>query len=159
MSDIDGPRRLRRPHERGSAVVEAALVIPILLLLVMSVLEFGRLFYAKITVENAVRQAARFAITGNVKDDPNNPGNNLPRAEAIKQYLINHAPAVQIDKTKITVDPPDGGAPGQIVKVTVEHTFDFVTPLIGAFFPGGQYKFRYTTTTKNEPAFTGKKQT
>jgi hypothetical protein len=155
MRKTEGLRR----RERGSALVETAIVLPLLLLLLVSIIEFGRLFYTKITVESAVRQATRFAVTGNRKADPTNPDQDLPRAEAIKQYLVEHAPAVKIDKTKITLDPANGGEPGEIVKVRVEHRFEFVTPLIANLFDGGEYNFSYTATMKNEPKFSDKRRT
>jgi hypothetical protein len=164
LSNVTGAgtrcRRVGRSHgELGSALVEAAIVLPLLLLLIVSILEFGRLFYTKITVESAVRQATRFAVTGNKKEDPMNPGQDLPRPEAIKQYLVEHAPAVDIDPAKIVLDPASGGGPGDIVKVRVEHTFEFVTPLIANFFDNGDYTITYTATMKNEPKFTEKRRT
>ncbi len=154
-----GARARKDWGRRGSTLVEAALVLPLLLLLLFAILEFGRLFYTKITVENATRQAGRFAVTGNVKENPEAPGKNLPRQEAIRDYLIEHAPGVSIDRARIVLEPADGGGPGQSVTIRVEHTFEFVTPLIGTLFEGGAFDFRYSTTMKNEPVFTEKTRT
>src|SRR5689334_10681817 len=54
------PRRARR----GQTMVEFALTLPILLLLIFGIVEFGRIFQAWVTIQNAARTAARFAITG-----------------------------------------------------------------------------------------------
>ncbi|MEA3338815.1 MAG: TadE family protein, partial [Chloroflexota bacterium] len=54
----DGERR------KGQGIVEFALVLPILLLLLFGIIEFGRIFQAWLTIENAARQAARFAVSG-----------------------------------------------------------------------------------------------
>lgn len=52
-----------RQRERGAAVVEFALVVPLLLLLVFGIIEFSILFYDKAVITNASREAAReFAI-------------------------------------------------------------------------------------------------
>jgi Flp pilus assembly protein TadG len=51
----------RKKHEEGQAIVEFALVLPIFLLLVMGILDFGWLFYNYISVENSARNAARIA--------------------------------------------------------------------------------------------------
>jgi Flp pilus assembly protein TadG len=48
---------LRR--SRGQAIVETALLLPILMLLVMGSADLGRVFYYSIAVTNAVREAAR----------------------------------------------------------------------------------------------------
>jgi Flp pilus assembly protein TadG len=44
---------------RGQAIVETALLLPILMLLVMGSADLGRVFYYSIAVTNAVREAAR----------------------------------------------------------------------------------------------------
>lgn len=49
------------PNEKGQALVEAALIIPLLLLLVLGVFEYGRAMYAQNTLNNAVRAGARNA--------------------------------------------------------------------------------------------------
>jgi hypothetical protein len=46
-------------------MVEFALVLPILLMLIFGIIEFARLFYAWIIVENAARFGVRYASTGN----------------------------------------------------------------------------------------------
>jgi Flp pilus assembly protein TadG len=54
---------MRRPHvrhaRRGQAIVETAMVLPILMLLVMGSADLGRVFYYAVSVTNAAREAAR----------------------------------------------------------------------------------------------------
>lgn len=53
-------------NDRGAVAVEFALVLPVLLLALVGVVEFGRVFNAQIVLTNAAREGARtFAITGN----------------------------------------------------------------------------------------------
>lgn len=47
--------------EEGQAVVEFALVLPLLILLIFGMVDFGWLFYNKIEVNNASREGARYA--------------------------------------------------------------------------------------------------
>jgi hypothetical protein len=47
--------------ENGQAAVEFALVLPIFLLLIFAIIDFGWLFYNYINVENSARNAARIA--------------------------------------------------------------------------------------------------
>lgn len=47
-------------NEDGQALVEFALVLPILLLLIVAVIDFGWIFMAKIRVTNAARETARY---------------------------------------------------------------------------------------------------
>ena len=53
----------KRRYLQGQSLVEMALVIPILLVLVISALEFGRLFYTKIVITNAAREGAYYLST------------------------------------------------------------------------------------------------
>jgi hypothetical protein len=61
-----GRRRVRRARgERGSALVELAFAIPILLLLVFGTIEFGVAFNDNIALRQGVREAARQGAVGN----------------------------------------------------------------------------------------------
>src|SRR5438105_7487728 len=61
MAHIGRPKSANR--QRGSAAVEAALVIMPTLALCFSLLDFPLMIFIQNTVENAVREGARFAIT------------------------------------------------------------------------------------------------
>jgi hypothetical protein len=54
----------KRSRTPGQALVEFALALPVLLLLLFGVIEFGRLLQAWLTVQNAARFGLRFAVTG-----------------------------------------------------------------------------------------------
>jgi hypothetical protein len=58
-----------RRKKRAQAMLEFALVLPVLLLILIGVIEFARLFYAWIIIENATRFGIRYAITGNYNPD------------------------------------------------------------------------------------------
>jgi Flp pilus assembly protein TadG len=49
-------------RRRGNALIEAALVLPILLALAFGTVEFGHFFYCKHTLQGAARDGARVAI-------------------------------------------------------------------------------------------------
>ena len=57
LRESDGaPPTRARPH-RGQTLVEFALTLPILLLLLFGIIEFGRIFQAWVTLQNAARTA------------------------------------------------------------------------------------------------------
>lgn len=59
-----------RADRTGAAIVEMAVVAPVLILLVLGVLEFGRAFMASHLITNASREGARMAILdGNTNAD------------------------------------------------------------------------------------------
>lgn len=51
-----------RRDDRGAAAVEFALVVPILLLILIGIINFGFVFAQQISLNNAARQAARYAV-------------------------------------------------------------------------------------------------
>ena len=61
-------RRLR--DTAGTSIVEAAIITPLLLLLTLSIVDFGALFYVYLALENGVSQATRFGVTGNADGRP-----------------------------------------------------------------------------------------
>src|SRR6476469_3301297 len=50
-----------KPRYRGQALVEFALVLPVLVILLLSIIQFAFIFAAQTGVTNAVREAARLA--------------------------------------------------------------------------------------------------
>jgi Flp pilus assembly protein TadG len=52
----------RRRNERGANIVEAAIVIPLLVLLLIGVVDFGRAYFAYITIINAAREGANWGV-------------------------------------------------------------------------------------------------
>jgi Flp pilus assembly protein TadG len=55
---------LHSRRRTGQTLAEFAITLPILLLLLFGIIEFGRIFQAWVTLQNAARAAARYATTG-----------------------------------------------------------------------------------------------
>src|SRR5688572_23423303 len=58
-----GLRALLQPRTRGQALVETALLLPIILILLLGAIDFGRLFFGWTNIHQAVRIGANFAAT------------------------------------------------------------------------------------------------
>lgn len=58
-------RKILRRKQSAQGLVEFALAIPILLLLIFGIIEFGRFLQAWLALENGARFGVRYAITGN----------------------------------------------------------------------------------------------
>ena len=143
-------RRLRR-RERGQALIEFVLAIPIAVFLIIASVEVGRHFYTRVTARHAVQEAARYAITGQQLTDPNT-GAPIGRAQSITQTLQDKATALNILVTDITLNPADGGAPDQILEISLTYTYEFGPALAPLFFP--QFMdITLKSTVKNEPVF------
>lgn len=54
----------RLPSDRGAAAVEMALVLPVLLMLLVGIVEFGQAYYTKIALTSAARDGARALALG-----------------------------------------------------------------------------------------------
>jgi hypothetical protein len=143
----------------GTSLVEAALVTPLLLLLTFSVADFGVLFYVYLALENGVSQATRFAVTGNVLNDPANPGTPLSRVASIELAMQQATPTLTIADSAFTFSHmdeggaawiPGDGAPNQLEKVSVSYTWTFLNPMLSVFFPGGQITINVDSSMKNE---------
>jgi Flp pilus assembly protein TadG len=143
----------------GNSLVEAALITPLLLLLTFSIADFASVFYVYLALENGISQATRYAITGNVMEDPDNEGEQLSREESIRLAMREATPTLTLDDDAFTFQYlPDGeetwvngtGEPGDIVKARVDYTWNIMTPLIRPFFDGGQVQLRVESAMKNE---------
>jgi TadE-like protein len=115
--------RTGRAPDRGAAVVEAALVFPLLLLLMFGIIDFGRMLNAQIKISEAAREGAR--------------------ALSLNESAGDRVTAVLGGMTGYTVDGSDGCAsnppPGDDATVVVDYDFSFITPvgaLAGAFGNG-----------------------
>jgi Flp pilus assembly protein TadG len=87
------PRRGRS----GAAVVEFAIVAPLLFSLILGIIEFGRAFMIAEVVINASREGARYAVSQNAGD-----------VEDVKRYTREYLNAAGVgDKSKVypTPDP------------------------------------------------------
>jgi TadE-like protein len=81
--------RPRRRPAGGQALIEFALMLPLLLILIINVVNFGGFFFAWITVENAARSGAQYMITGPATlNQPNFPGLNSGVMTTIQGVML-----------------------------------------------------------------------
>jgi len=115
-------RRFRR-NERGQALVEFALVVPLLLIMVMAIIDFGRAWNLHQTITDAAREGARQAVISNAVTQDS--------AVAIVAGVIR---ASGFDPGLATVGFPDGfkQGRGEQTTVTIEmpYRFGFLAPFI-----------------------------
>jgi Flp pilus assembly protein TadG len=133
-------RQSRR--EDGQAVVELALVLPIMLMLLLGIVQFGSVFRDYIALTDATRVGARQAsVSRSVQPE----SDRVPRIVSMV-----HRAAVNLDKTKIsvTVEPVkvDGVTPGWEASgdVTVRATYPFRINIVGMVVYSGTLKSRTT---------------
>ncbi len=134
-------------RSRGQALVELALVTPILLLLLLGAIDLGRLFYARITVANAAREAAMVAAS--------TPTSYTAGAACSASNRVMCAATRESSGSFVTVAPADvvlACAPscaktnGNRVTVTVTGHFEVLTPIIWVFTGGPNVTFNQSAT-------------
>jgi len=123
------------------------MALPLVLLLLAGIFEFGRHFYTRLTLRHAVTEAARFAVTGNTLID-SRTGQPMSRATSIVQVIVDRANDLDVDVSRIRLTPP-----GQIVQVSATYRYRFVMTPIARFFGPGFVDFTVTTAMLNEPSF------
>lgn len=113
----------RRDNERGAAAVEFALVLPVLILLLFGIIEFGAAYNAQILVTNAAREAARtMAVTG-VESDA------IAAADAALEPI---GLDVTADDIEFTVTPTGACTSPSRLNVLLTVDKPFLTGLFGA---------------------------
>lgn len=119
----------RFDSERGAQLIEFALVLPILLLIVAAIAEFGLLLRsAEITV-NAAREGARLAVL---------PGNEQNDYATVRARVDSYLASSYLSGTATTAVaeesiPVAAGVTAGGVRVTVTYTYDclFLGPIAG----------------------------
>lgn len=101
-----------RKSPRAQALVEIALLLPVLLLLTLGALDFGRLFFTKIILTNAAREGANY-LSRHATDQSNGYYNTfLTIDEELNNSIINMSDVVK-------PAPENCCTAGQYVGVTV----------------------------------------
>ncbi len=115
-------KRARR--EDGQALIEAALTIPILLLIAVGIFEFGRAYQTWQILTNAAREGARMAVL---------PGSNADDiVTRVRGYMKDgQLPLADSDTVTVTVNsndsiPLSGGGSAPASRVTIDYPFDFM---------------------------------
>ena len=112
---------------RGAAMVEFAIVLPIILLMVFGIVDFGRALYTVNNLTAAVREGARLAST-QISPDPTTAGSKAAVSTAVTNYVV----AFGGNAGAPTVNETFTGALPNLQSITVQITsypFTPITPL------------------------------
>jgi Flp pilus assembly protein TadG len=110
----------RERGDGGQASVELALVLPLVMVLLLAVAQFGLLVRDQILVVHAAREAAREAAV--------DPAADAPRRAAVASSTLAG--------DRLTVTSTGRGAPGSRVHVEVAYQASTAVPLVGAALRG-----------------------
>ena len=123
--------RTSRARPRGQALVEFALILPILLFLLVIAIDFGRLFYLNIGINNGAREGAAYGA--------NKPLETTNITTRVRQEM--GFPAGDTTVTVTATCSPDcytspTVTPQHTIRVTAATSFTFLTPFVNGFFGG-----------------------
>lgn len=112
-------------REDGAALIEAALTLPLLLLLSVSIIEFGRAYQVYQVVTNAAREGARVAVL---------PGtSNTDVTTRVQAYLqagqISNPSSATVQITSTTISIGSGTATASRVEVDYPFSFMVLQPV------------------------------
>jgi Flp pilus assembly protein TadG len=99
-------------RREGAAAVEFALVLPLLLVLLLGIIDFGLYYYNNLQLTHAARDAARYLSVGNL-DDAN--------------ASIDNTNLISTSITSRSID--QAAASGGESTITLTATYSFLTPL------------------------------
>ncbi|HEX5016362.1 MAG TPA: PKD domain-containing protein [Actinomycetes bacterium] len=146
-------RLRRRPRSRGQSLVEFALILPLLLIFLATVLDLGRIYYANISLLNAAREGAfQASKTPNsyLAGQPCDTNTNLI---VCRVQLESKGSMVEIAATDIGVSCSKTGCPVEsdsTVRVEVSGQFQLITPILGFIFGGQTINMESSATQQIE---------
>jgi hypothetical protein len=149
-TDLRSRLQPARARQRGTTLLESAVMISVLLLMMFGVVGFGTALYTYHFVSNTAREATRWASVRGTScplNLPSLPGGCPADDTDVNAYVQNLSTGIGLDPTKVTttttwVAPPNNlaactahaNSPGCVVKVQVQYSFQFLFPLLPSGF-------------------------
>lgn len=122
-----------RKNERGAVAVELALLLPVLILLLLGIMEFGRVYNTQVTLTNAAREGVRVMAISNVRADARTAASN-----AMTTLEVTSSNPTFTFTTSPTATSPAVCAAGRQVTMTISYTLDTLTGIAGPFTMTGK---------------------
>ncbi|PAE44383.1 TadE/TadG family type IV pilus assembly protein [Bacillus sp. 7884-1] len=129
--------------EKGQALVEFALSVTALVFLLFGIIDFGRVFFVYLTMDNAGRETARAVSVGKLKTDTE------IQTYAVNSFNYNTGPLNISPLTAGDVIPGGPRSSGQEFQLEIRYNVTFLTPLIGQIW-GDDRPIKNTTTMRVE---------
>jgi len=136
-----------------------AIIAPLFLLIMLALVELSLMFFTTLTMQYAVREGARYAVTGRSNLDPNTASQQ--RYAAIIQNIRDNSlgmydrltPEISVNGTRYASTAYSNGmfgAAGDIIVLQLDCSWPVTTPLLSQFFTNGTYSFAVAATMRNE---------
>ena len=116
-------KAIRRSRQRGAALIEFAFVLPLLILLTVAAVDFGRAFYVKNVLEQSAQEGVRSFAVRAVSD-----------SATVRNRVLEVANAAGVTVTSLSLQGPDAS---KQVRVTVRGEFNWIFPGVFNLFGAG----------------------
>ena len=113
-------------NKKGQSLVETALILPVIILLLMGMFEFSRIFGSYLLITYTGRESARMAAVG--KSD-----------EAIIQNVHEKSGLLDLENLQITIDPTGVRKSGEDVGVKLRYKIVIYAPVMESILPNPFY--------------------
>ena len=105
-------------NEKGQSLIEFAILLPLLLLVLMGILEFGLMLNSYLSINNSAREGARLGIVD---------GSNLE----INELITSISPNLNTENLKVNIIPLEGNRKsGDTLTVEVIYNYQVTIPII-----------------------------
>jgi len=109
-------------NQKGQALVEFAIILPLLLLLVMGIFQFGMMINSYLTIQNITREGARAAVVGSMDSE-------------IIHRMKQISPTLNHNQLSIDITPSQGiRRSGESLTVKVSYQYPMTVPIISNLF-------------------------
>ena len=141
-----------RGVSRGQSMVELALVLPLLVLLMLIAIDFGRIYFSYIEINNAAREGAKYgaqaptdtaSINAAINRETNAQSQSGESALVVSAPVCKDALGAVIACATATTG---GSGAGNTVTIRVAEKFSFLTPIINNFF-GNNFQMTAAATS------------
>lgn len=125
----------QRKRKRGQSLVEVAFLLPILLLLLSGLIDFGRVYYAMVALNDSAEEGATYAALWPADYD-----------EIQRRTAGSSSGIVTFPPEAVSVTYPPNVRVGEPITVTVDYEIPLFTPFANTIFPDGVLKVQGVAT-------------
>jgi Flp pilus assembly protein TadG len=105
-------------NEKGQSLVEFSIILPLLLLLLMGIFEFGLMLNSYLTIHNSAREGARLGIVAGSDSE-------------INELITNISPTLDTENIIVNITPSEGSREsGGTLTVEVIYNYQVTIPII-----------------------------
>lgn len=109
-------------NEKGQSLVEFSIMLPIVVLILMGIIEFGLMLNSYLMIENASREGARTGIVGSTDTD-------------IRSQITVVSPVLDSNRLTINITPAESQRKsGDTLTVSVTYSYQMTVPIISNLF-------------------------